>query len=51
MKDYEQYRRMFAAHQLTAFGRRAGAEAERKGLTEEQLHKLERTRKAVFRGL
>ena len=50
MKDYEQYRRMFAAHQLTAFGRRAGAEAERKGLTEEQLHKqLERTRKAVFR--
>ncbi len=50
MKDYEQYRRLFAAHQLTAIGRKAGTEAERKGLTEEQLHKeLERTRKAVFR--
>ena len=50
MKDYEQYRRMFAAHQLNAFGRRAGAEADRKGLTEEQLHEeLERTQKAVFR--
>ncbi len=50
MKDYEQYRRLFAAHQLTAIGRKAGAEAARKGLTEEQLHKeLERTREAVFR--
>ena len=50
MRDYEQYRRMFAAHRLNAFGRRAGAEADRKGLTEEQLREeLEGTRKAVFR--
>lgn len=50
MKDYEQYRRMFAARQLTVLGRRAGAEAERKGLTESQLHKeLEGTRQTILR--
>ena len=50
IKDYEQYRRMYAAHQLTVLGRRAGAEAERKGLTEDQLHKeLEGTRQTVLR--
>ena len=50
MKDYEQYRRLLAAHQLTAFGRKVGAEAQRQGLTEAKHQKeLKQTRKAVFR--
>jgi prevent-host-death family protein len=50
MREYEQFRRLLARHQLTELGRKVGAEADRQGLTEDQLREdLAVTRKALFR--
>lgn len=49
MKDYEQYRRFLAEQMLKDLGRKMGAEAERKGLTEEKLiEQMEEDRAAVY---
>lgn len=49
MQDYEQYQRLLAAVRLTDLGRKAGAEAERQGLTEEKFQQgLRKTRKEIF---
>ena len=37
MPDYELFRRLLASQQLSDLGRKVGAEANRHGLTEEQL--------------
>ena len=50
MKDYEQYRRLLAAHLHNKLGRKIGAEAEKQGFTEEQLlEEVKETRKEVFK--
>ena len=49
MKDYEEYRRHLAQSMLKDLGRKLGAEAEKKGLTEEKLiEALEEDRQAVY---
>ncbi len=50
MQEYDQFRRLLAQRQLIDLGRKVGAEASRKGLTEEQLlDELATTRKEIFR--
>jgi prevent-host-death family protein len=49
MKEYEQFRRWLSKQLLTDLGRRMGAEAQRQGLTEEQLiEMMEEDREAVY---
>lgn len=49
MQDYEQYQRFLAQQMLKDLGRKVGAEADKQGLTEEQLfEELDRTRREVF---
>lgn len=50
MQDYERYQRFLAQQRLKDLGRKVGAEADRQGLTEEQLfEELEQTRQEVFK--
>jgi prevent-host-death family protein len=52
MQEYEQFRRWLATKLLAEVGRELGAEAQRQGLTEEQLiEKLEEDREAVYQEL
>ena len=49
IQDYEHYQRLLAAEMLQDLGRRIGAEAERQGLTEDQLiEEMEEDREAVY---
>ena len=49
MQDYEQYQRFLAQRMLKELGRKVGAEAERQGLTDEQLlEELDQTRREGF---
>jgi prevent-host-death family protein len=52
MKEYEQFRRWLATKLLSELGRELGAEAQRQGLSEEQLiEKMEEDREAVYQEL
>lgn len=48
-QEYEQFRRWLTTHMLNDLGRRMSAEAQRQGLTEEQLiDAMEADREAVY---
>jgi prevent-host-death family protein len=50
IQDYEQYRRLLSQNMLRDLGRKIGAEANKQGLTEEQLlEELRETRREVFK--
>ena len=50
MQDYERFQRFLAQRLLKDLGSKAGAEAEKQGLTEEKLfEELDQTRKEVFK--
>jgi prevent-host-death family protein len=49
-QEYEQYRRHLAQQHLVELGKKVGAEAEKQGLTEEQLFKeIKETRQKLFK--